>query len=197
MQWDAEPGDLWVFGYGSLMWRPGFDYCEHQEARLYGHHRALCVWSWRHRGPYERPGLVFGLDRGGSCKGQAFRVSEADKREVLAYLYERELPTDIYKPHPALVRLADGCRVTALSFVVDRRHPQYAGRLHTTKMLSVVWDAQGHSGPNVEYVLNTLAHMRELGIRDAVLEELERQLLHLMLERKKYWLEQKHISLLY
>ena len=177
MQWGAEAGHLWVFGYGSLMWRPGFEYRERQEARLYGYHRALCVWSWRHRGTCERPGLVFGLDRGGSCRGQAFCVDEADKNTVLAYLYEREMPNNVYKPHPAAARLADGRLVTALSFVVDRSHKQYAGRLTPMQMLPVVLGAHGRSGPNVEYVLNTLAHMRELGIRDTGMEELEQQLL--------------------
>ena len=158
-------GDLWVFGYGSLMWRPGFEYRDVQPARLYGYHRALCVWSWVHRGTREQPGLVFGLDAGGSCVGRAFRIPAAAKQAVVEYLYAREMVTAVYIPRLHTVRLA-GTAVTALCFVVDRRHRQYAGRLDVEQAASVVATAQGQSGANRDYLCNTVDHLEELGIRE-------------------------------
>lgn len=162
-------GDLWVFGYGSLMWRPGFGYLEMHSARLHGYHRALCVWSWVHRGCREQPGLVFGLDRGGSCVGRVFRVAAAHKDSAAHYLYEREMVTSVYVPRLLPVNLEERT-VTALTFGIDRRHPQYAGKLDPRRAAAVVGQAVGRSGPNREYLLNTVLHLRELGIRDAGLE---------------------------
>ncbi|MGE5504914.1 MAG: gamma-glutamylcyclotransferase, partial [Actinomycetota bacterium] len=114
-----------MFAYGSLMWRPDFDHAEARPARLLGWHRALCILSTHYRGCPERPGLVLGLDRGGSCVGRAFRV-EADKAEaVLRLLHEREMITNVYQPRFLPVTLDDGRRVPAWSFIVDRRHRQY------------------------------------------------------------------------
>lgn len=161
-------GDLWVFGYGSLMWRPGFEYLEVRPARLYGYHRALCIWSWVHRGTQEQPGLVFGLDAGGSCIGRAFRIAEADKPAVVEYLYAREMVTAVYIPRLHTVRLPEG-PVTALCFVVDRRHRQYAGRLAVEQAAGVVAGARGQSGANREYLCNTVDHLEELGIREPAL----------------------------
>ena len=163
---ELPAGDLWVFGYGSLMWRPGFGFLERQTARLYGYHRALCVWSWVHRGTPEQPGLVFGLDAGGSCVGRAFRVDESCKEEVAEYLYRREMVTAVYQPRLHRVYLATGDVVIALSFIVDRRHPQYAGRLSVEQAASVVMRASGQSGPNPDYLNSTVAHMEELGIHE-------------------------------
>ncbi|MGF1526642.1 MAG: gamma-glutamylcyclotransferase [Candidatus Competibacterales bacterium] len=165
------PGDLWVFGYGSLLWKPGFAHLEVQPARLHGYHRALCVWSWVHRGTPEWPGLVFGLDLGGACIGRAFRVAAAERDAVVDYLYRREMVTKVYKPRLHRVRLATKAQVTALGFVVDRRHHQYAGRLNAEQAAAVVRVAAGQSGPNPEYVVNTAKHLVELGIRDAYLQE--------------------------
>src|SRR3982750_2174414 len=120
--------DLWVFGYGSLIWRPGFDHLERQPARLIGAHRALCVLSHVHRGTPERPGLVLGLDRGGTCRGIAYRTAAKDRDATIAYLREREQVTAVYR-EPMRPVLLDGDprrRVQALCFVVDRSHPQYA-----------------------------------------------------------------------
>lgn len=162
-------GDLWVFGYGSVMWRPGFEYLERHRAHLYGFHRALCVWSWWHRGSPEAPGLVLGLDSGGSCVGQAYRVAAADKHAVAAYLYERELVTPAYLAHLLPIHV-NGSRATALAFLVDRTHPQYAGRLTPEDAANVVRGARGISGANPDYVASTVSHLREIGLRDPWLE---------------------------
>src|SRR5688572_31561615 len=117
--------DLWVFGYGSLMWRPGFPFLERAHAHLYGYHRSLCVLSHVHRGTPEKPGLVLGLDRGGRCHGVAFRVLASEAEATTAYLREREQVTKVYVERRLPVTLDDGREVTALAYIVDRRHPQY------------------------------------------------------------------------
>ena len=167
----SEADPLWVFGYGSLMWRPGFEYQERSLARLNGVHRALCIYSHVHRGTPEAPGLVLGLDRGGSCIGLAFRVPGALRDEVIAYLRERELVTHVYRERILTVTLSDGYRVSALTYVVDREHPHYAGSLEAREAAAIVSGAKGYSGPNEDYVLNTVEHLRALRIRDPWLEE--------------------------
>jgi cation transport protein ChaC len=166
--------DFWVFGYGSLMWRPGFDHVERVPARLVGAHRALCVYSWVHRGTRERPGLVLGLDRGGSCRGIAYRVAAENRRSVIDYLREREQVTSVYLEAWREIRIGgeETRRQRALTFVVDRTHEQYAGKLAHEALLSLVRDGVGRSGVNVDYVTATAAHIRELGFRDPVLERL-------------------------
>jgi cation transport protein ChaC len=170
--------DLWVFGYGSLMWRTGFDYLERRQARLLGAHRALCVVSHIHRGTPERPGLVLGLDRGGSCRGVAFRVAAANVSSTLAYLQERELVTKVYKEAVRPIDLLEGAseRVPAHCFLVDRSHQQYGGKLSLEEQLRLVRQGHGRSGANPEYVMETVKHMRELGIRDPALEWLAERL---------------------
>lgn len=168
------PGqDLWVFGYGSLMWHAGFDYIERQQARLYGYHRSFCVYSHRYRGTPERPGLVLGLDHGGSCHGIAFKVAAADAPGTLAYLWQREMVTGVYRPSLRRIRLPGGA-ITACCFVVDRRHTQYCGRLDMDQTVAILCRGHGLSGPNWEYLLNTVAHLDELGIHDAALHGLAR-----------------------
>ncbi|MGI9303192.1 MAG: gamma-glutamylcyclotransferase [Gammaproteobacteria bacterium] len=169
------PGDLWVFGYGSLMWNPGFVFAETHIARLFGYHRALCVWSWVYRGTRDQPGLVLGLDTGGSCKGRAFRVRERDRSAVLAYLYEREMIAYAYTPCVRPVRFGRRC-AQALTFVVDRAHRQYAGKLSAQDTARIIRAAAGDKGDNLEYLLNTAKHLRELGIRDKALCDLMRVL---------------------
>lgn len=163
--------EFWVFGYGSLMWRPGFEYVDASHARLFGYHRALCVRSHVHRGTPERPGLVLGLDRGGSCLGIAFQIVPEKVGEVVAYLRGRELVTHVYKERRAQIRLAAGRRVMALAFVVDRAHDQYAGALSPDEAAAQVRGAVGLSGPNEDYVINTVNHLRQMKIRDHWLEQ--------------------------
>jgi cation transport protein ChaC len=172
-EWRAMD-DFWVFGYGSLMWRPGFAHTEVERAHLHGYHRALCVHSYVHRGTPQRPGLVLGLDRGGSCIGLAFKVPGALRDEVMDYLRARELVTSVYIERLLQVRLASGPLVPAVAYVVDRTHPQYAGRLQPEQAAKAVCGAVGQSGPNEDYVLNTVEHLRALAIRDPWLESVAR-----------------------
>ena len=170
---DPSPtdADLWVFAYGSLIWRPGFDFVERLPARLVGAHRALCVFSHVHRGTPERPGLVLGLDLGGACRGIAYRVAAAQRDATVAYLRAREQVTMVYRETHRGVWLAGDAkrRVTALCYVVDRGHPQYAGRLSVDDQIRLVRQGHGQSGANPDYVLATVEALESLGCRDRVL----------------------------
>ena len=168
--------ELWVFGYGSLIWRPGFPFLERRLARLTGAHRALCVYSWVHRGTPDHPGLVLGLDRGGACRGIAFRVAPAERENVLEYLRAREQVTSVYLERMREIRFADGSAAQALTYLVDRRHGQYAGKLDEDTQFRIVAEARGGSGANRDYVINTAAHLAELGMPDPLLARLAERL---------------------
>ena len=170
----SSDGDLWVFGYGSLMWRPGFSFVEQVPARLIGEHRALCVYSFVHRGTPEKPGLVLGLDRGGACRGIAFRVAARDRAATIAYLRAREQVTSVYREVTRSVWLdhAPQRRVSALVYVVDRGHVQYAGRLSLAEQLRYVQQGHGRSGNNRDYVLSTVKSIEAQGFRDGQLHQL-------------------------
>jgi cation transport protein ChaC len=174
-----EHGDLWVFGYGSLMWRPGFDVLERMPAKLIGMHRALCVYSFVHRGTPEKPGLVMGLDRGGMCRGIAYRVAAAKREETIAYLREREQVTSVYLETIRRIALEDETRrqVRALCYAVDRGHVQYAGRLSVDESVHYVRQGHGRSGNNRDYVIETVRALEALGYRETEL--------HLVAERLK------------
>lgn len=174
MAWDMD--EFWVFGYGSLMWNPGFPFEERQPARVHGFRRSLCIWSVAHRGTMEQPGLVMGLDRGGSCRGVAFRVADSDRDEALDYLRKRELITNVYQEREVMVGLPENRRRQAVTYVVDRRHSQYAGHLDVAEAARIVARSHGQSGPNDAYVLNTIEHLHQMGIRDLWLEEVGRAL---------------------
>jgi glutathione-specific gamma-glutamylcyclotransferase len=170
-------GELWVFGYGSLMWRPGFEVLERVPARLNGLHRALCVFSFVHRGTPEKPGLVLGLDRGGMCRGIAYRVAAAAREKTIAYLRSREQVTSVYVETMRRIELEDAARrqVRALCYLVDRGHVQYAGRLTLDERVHYVRQGHGRSGPNREYVLDAVRALEALGYRETEL--------HLLAER--------------
>ncbi|OQW56771.1 MAG: gamma-glutamylcyclotransferase [Proteobacteria bacterium SG_bin9] len=170
--------DLWVFGYGSLMWRPGFDYIDRVQARLIGEHRALCVYSFVHRGTPEKPGLVLGLDRGGACRGVAFRVAAAKREATIAYLREREQVTSVYREVTRSVWLENNTRdrVSAVTYAVDRSHAQYAGKLTLAEQLRFVRQGHGRSGINSDYVISTVAAIEQLGFRDEPLHRLAEML---------------------
>jgi len=168
----SEP--LWIFGYGSLMWRPGFEFEERCEAVMHGVHRRLCIYSHVHRGTPDKPGMVLGLDRGGRCRGIGYRVSSDRREDTIAYLREREQVTLVYKEkwRPMLVQRHEGPeRVHALVYVVDQTHSQYAGKRSAEELLPFVLQGQGKGGPCIEYIASTLDHIREQGMSDHHLEK--------------------------
>jgi cation transport protein ChaC len=171
--------DVWVFGYGSLMWRPGFEFIEQVPARLIGEHRALCVYSFDHRGTPEKPGLVLGLDRGGACRGIAFRIAAKRRSDTIDYLRSREQTTHVYREVMRSVWLENEARqrISALAYVVDRGHVQYAGRLSLAEQLRHVKQGHGRSGNNRDYVLSTVKSIEAQGFRDEQLHQLA-QMLH-------------------
>lgn len=165
--------EYWVFGYGSLMWRPDFPYLEAVPATLEGGHRALCVYSIVHRGSRSRPGLTMGLDIGGSCRGVAFRVAPEHAAAIRDQLKKREQVTLDYREAMRRVNLADGGRhVHALCYLIDRRHPLYAGDIPLARQAWMVRRAVGLSGRNVDYVMSTFRHLEEMGIREPRIERL-------------------------
>lgn len=162
--------DWWVFGYGSLMWNPGFPYREAQMGLLRGYHRRFCVYSFRYRGTPERPGLVLGLAPGGSCRGMIFRVPAAQGEPVLDYLWDREMITGVYRPLWLRVSTAQGDK-PALAFVADPSHQQYC-RLDLPATASLIRQGVGQRGPCRDYLINTDRHLRDLGIHDRMLHQL-------------------------
>jgi cation transport protein ChaC len=159
-------GDLWVFGYGSLMWSPGFRHAEQQTGLVRGYHRALCILSNRYRGTPEKPGLVMGLCRGGSCWGIAFRVPAARVRHVLRALWKREMLNRVYVPTLVPVSVGPKRRIRALAFVADTSHRQFVRELDLHGRARLVAQGIGQRGRCVDYIRNTLQHMLELGVND-------------------------------
>jgi glutathione-specific gamma-glutamylcyclotransferase len=176
---DQNGGELWVFAYGSLMWRPDFEFLERRPARLVGARRALCVYSFVHRGTPETPGLVLGLDRGGNCRGIAYRVAADKRAQTIDYLRGREQVTLVYREAMRPIWLDDDPQqsVQALCYVVDRGHVQYAGKLTLERQLHFVRQGHGRSGNNRDYVLDAVKEIERQGYRDAQL--------HLLAERLK------------
>lgn len=169
-------GHLYVFAYGSLIWRPGFVHAAVHPALLRGFHRRFCLWSHRYRGTPERPGLVLGLDRGGACRGLGFRVAAPQAAAVLAYLDERELPDgaeQVYHRRTLPVRLLDSGRlVRAVTYVANRGCRLYCGRLPPDRAAAAIAGGHGQMGANRDYLLNTVQHLREMGVRDAGLDRI-------------------------
>ena len=164
-------GDLWVFGYGSLMWSPCFDFKHKVLGRAHGYHRALCILSTRYRGTQRKPGLVMGLCRGGSCWGMAYRIDAPRMRRALARLWHREMPRRVYEPRLIRVKLARKT-VHALAFVADPAHPSYVRELDLHGRARLVAQGIGIRGPCIDYIRNTLDHMHGVGVRDPHLERI-------------------------
>jgi cation transport protein ChaC len=165
--------DLWLFGYGSLIWRQEFDAVEHRPALVHGWHRALKLWSRAHRGTVHNPGLVFGLLSGGSCRGVVFRVPAADGLEALGRLWLREMADSIYDPRWLDCRTAGGT-VRALAFTLSRRSPHFAGELSDDHYRHVFRSASGHFGTSIDYARLTLQELRRHAIHDRALARLVR-----------------------
>jgi cation transport protein ChaC len=167
----------WVFGYGSLMWNPGFRYTSCHIARIQGYHRSLCVFSYHYRGTPEKPGLVLALDRGGACSGVAFEIAADQWDGTVAYLRAREQITMVYREIICAARLRETGRVVeVLTYAADRGHEQYAGKLSHDSMLQRIAQGQGHSGSCRDYVMNTVRHLHQIGLHDRPLERLAREL---------------------
>ena len=169
------PEDLWIFAYGSLMWRPDFAFEERRRAQVFGLHRALCIYSHHYRGTTEHPGLVLGLDRGGSCVGLCFRIAATVQAATLEAVRRRELITGVYAEIAAPVRLDDGRRLSAVTYVANRTHAQYAGTLPAADVARLVAQGRGVAGPNIDYVRNTHDHLRDLGIAESRLADVVRR----------------------
>lgn len=172
----------WVFGYGSLIWDPGFVPVETVRAWVKGYARSFCLRSIQHRGTASLPGLVLGLDEqpGAECGGLALRVADHDHDEVLAYLRARELVTDAYQEAILPLRLEDGRQVEALTYVMRRDHVQYAGGLPLDEQARIIARAQGGRGPNADYLFNTAAHLTQIGLGDRDLDRLSDQVRRLL-----------------
>ncbi|MHA7851526.1 gamma-glutamylcyclotransferase [Roseovarius sp.] len=168
---------MWVFGYGSLVWNPGFEVQDRVIATLPGYHRSFCMRSIHHRGTPEEPGLVLALDAQveAQCHGVALSVGKDQSDQVLAYLRERELVSSAYLEKMLEIDLADGRRVDAVTYVIDPDHVQYCGGLDLEEQARIIARAVGGRGPNTEYLFNTAAHLGELGIIDAELDWLARR----------------------
>ncbi len=176
---------LWVFGYGSLMWEPGFDWQERVLARLSGWHRSFCMRSIHHRGTETQPGLVLALDaaEGAACDGVAFAVAPENAERTLGYLRERELISSAYLEKTLPVALADGRAIEAVTYVIDPDHVQYCGGLPLEEQARIIATAVGGRGPNTEYLWNTAGHLGELGLADPDLDWLSERVRDLALKR--------------
>lgn len=177
--------DIWVFGYGSLMWNPGFDYLDVKLARIYGVHRAPCIYSWVHRGTRERPGIVMGLAQGGACIGKAFKIAGHAAEETINYLRRRELVTNVYLERIRPIHLETGEKVSAVTYIADTQHEQYAGHLSHDQLVRQISGAVGQSGDNESYIIDTANHLRELSIRDRLMERVADDLKNLETKKPK------------
>lgn len=167
------PKTVWVFAYGSLIWKPAFSAVESRIGTLHGYHRQFCMLVKRYRGTPEEPGLMLALERGGSCRGMAYRVAEDGREQTLTTIWTRELLTAAYLPRWLDVR-TDGGTVRAIAFVMNRAHERYTGRLDEADVADRLARACGHVGSCAEYLLETVTHLEELGIRDHRLWRLQR-----------------------
>ncbi|MBT5494512.1 MAG: gamma-glutamylcyclotransferase [Alphaproteobacteria bacterium] len=173
----------WIFAYGSLLWDPGFEYEESRPATIYGYHRRFCIYSHIYRGTPKRPGLVFGLDRGGSCRGRVFRVAPDAARQVLGMIWDREMVYRVYLPR-TLSAHAEEDRIECRTFVANPSHEQYAGKMDVMHTAAMIAGASGKAGANSDYLENTLSHLQELGLQDGRLLRLRTEVRRCLDERR-------------
>jgi glutathione-specific gamma-glutamylcyclotransferase len=167
----AGAAPVWLFAYGSLMWSPGFDAAERRRARLYGYHRRFCLYSRDYRGTPEQPGLVLGLDRGGSCQGIAYRLPAERAAEIFDRVWAREMTGAVYEMRLVRVATAEG-PIGAHACIVRRQSQDYTGRLSPEAAAQLLAHAKGGRGTGRDYLANTLRHLEELGIRDRLLRRI-------------------------
>ena len=168
-EWRAQQSDLWLFAYGSLIWKTEFEVIEKRPAQVFGHHRALQMWSRVNRGTPERPGLVLALLSGGSCRGMALRVAAEQAPAVLPKLWQREMPNPVYDPKWLTCQTPEG-PVKALSFTLSRHSPNFTGCLSDARYQDIFAHSRGRYGTTLDYARLTCEHLRAIGIRDAELE---------------------------
>jgi cation transport protein ChaC len=173
--------DVWLFGYGSLIWNPAIEFAEKRRATVRGLHRRFCLRTHLGRGTPERPGLVLGLDRGGVCRGVAFRIPRDIAETELEIVWRREMVTYAYRPRWLKAETEDGT-IDTIGFVINRRHERYCGQLPERETVESIATAGGFLGPCCEYLFNTVEHLRDLGIPDSGLERLARQVAARQLE---------------
>lgn len=170
-QWQDQGGDLWVFGYASLIWRPEFEFSERRAARVHGWHRALQMWSTINRGSPDCPGLVFALLSGGSCQGVVFRIPKAQAGQALEDLWFREMPGDVYQPRWLNCQTDQGI-VPALAFTLPRSNKSFCGALSPTQYRQILSQARGRYGTTLDYAQRTYDSLLAEGIRDQALEKI-------------------------
>jgi glutathione-specific gamma-glutamylcyclotransferase len=170
-QWRGQGGDLWVFGYASLIWRPEFEFSERRAAKVNGWHRALHMWSTLNRGTPQCPGLVFALLSGGSCQGVVFRIPAREAEKALYDLWQREMPGDVYQPRWLACHTAEGS-VQALAFTLPRRHPSFCGHLSSAQYQQIFSQSCGRYGTTLDYAQRTYDSLLAEGIHDRSLEKL-------------------------
>ena len=168
--------DVWLFGYGSLVWNPIVHFDERRVARLHGFHRSFCLWSHVNRGSLQKPGLVLGLDSGGSCRGVAFRIAGHHAEDELRLLWRREMVLGAYCPRWAKIDTGEGM-LLAIAFFVNRGHPNYAGKLPLETVIKALVSTRGQLGTPAEYLMETVRGLIEHGVRDAYLLELRKRVL--------------------
>jgi glutathione-specific gamma-glutamylcyclotransferase len=166
--------DIWLFGYGSLMWNPTIEYEERVPARIYGYHRQFCLWTLMGRGTKERPGLMLALQSGGSCDGFAYRVSKETAEEELSIVWNREMVSNAYVPRIVTLHTSVG-NVPGIAFVINRQHERFAGKLAPENMIDALAHAEGNIGRCCDYLFSTVEHMDELGIGDGAMHDLARR----------------------
>ena len=173
----APEDDIWVFGYGSLIWNPAFHYEESATGRIHGYHRRFCLWTHLGRGSPDNPGMVLGLDNGGCCTGVAFRIERSKAEEEFDVIWRREMVSGAYRPKWLSVQTDDGRRVCGVTFVINHSHERYAGNVSEDDVVHAIATARGPLGPCCEYLFNTVAHLEELGLHDRSLFRLRNKVL--------------------